>query len=178
MKLGVQQEFSVFDRFGQLLLLFRANVVSQDLLDTPSSFYVITSDNHMQIFFNYSISCFSADTWLWLSWCRFRIATHLLGHTHVIFAVLPFVLLLFWSLLSLFQICSFFFLHSCSCLFHRALQSFRINKLYISLCIIPKAPFRKTTQLICPWASVFILNDCIRHDCDGRPDHPHSFRIH
>lgn len=48
-----------------------------------------------------------------------------------------------------------FFPHSRSCLFHRALQSLRINKLYISLCIIPKAPFRKNTQLICPRASVY-----------------------
>lgn len=60
------------------------------------------------------------------------------------------------SLPSISVLLSFlFFLHSRSCLFHRALQSLRINKLYISLCIIPKAPFRKNTQLICPRASVY-----------------------
>lgn len=42
-----------------------------------------------------------------------------------------------------------------SCLFHRALQHLRINKLYISLCTHFKAPFRKEAQLICPWASVY-----------------------
>lgn len=44
---------------------------------------------------------------------------------------------------------------SLSCLFHRALQHLRINKLYISLCTHFKAPFRKGTKLICPWASVY-----------------------
>lgn len=75
----------------------------------------------------------------------------------------PFVLLLSHllpalalpSISALLSFLFFFFLHSRSCLFHRALQSLRINKLYISLCIIPKAPFRKNTQLICPWASVY-----------------------
>lgn len=42
-----------------------------------------------------------------------------------------------------------------SCLFHRALQHLRINKLYISLCTHSKAPFRKGTKLICPRASVY-----------------------
>lgn len=42
---------------------------------------------------------------------------------------------------------SFFSPLSRSCLFHRALQSLTINKLYVSLCIVPKAPFRKKTHL-------------------------------
>lgn len=42
-----------------------------------------------------------------------------------------------------------------SCLFHRALQRLRINKLYISLCTRSKAPFRKGTELVCSWACVY-----------------------
>lgn len=61
-----------------------------------------------------------------------------------------------------------------SCLFHRAPQSLTINKLYVSLCIIPKAPFRKKkTLLICPWASVYPkwLHET-RSWLSGRPDRP------
>lgn len=153
--------YTLLDRFGQFLLLVAANVVSQDLLDILFSFYVITWDNHVNLF---QLLCFfllAADTWLSLSLCRFRIPTRLFGHVNVIFAFLSLVLLLPHLLPALptFHICLalifFFILYSRSCLFHRALQSLRINKLYISLCIIPKAPFRKKTQLICPRASVY-----------------------
>lgn len=92
----------------------------------------------------------------------------LLAHVEVVFSVLSFVLLLshllvlslphhrtFPSLLSpapspsVSLSFSFCFL-SLSCLFHRALQHLRINKLYISLCTHSKAPFRKGTKLVCP----------------------------
>lgn len=66
-----------------------------------------------------------------------------------------------------------------SCLFHTTLQHLRINKLYISLCTHFKAPFRKATKLICPWASVYPkwLHQTWSW-ASGSPDCPCSFVLY
>lgn len=126
----------------------------------------------------------TGESWLGLSWCRFlNCYTCLLGHVNVILLFsLLFCRALICSLLSLPSISvslSFFSPLSRSCLFHRALQSLTINKLYVSLCIVPKAPFRKKTPLICPRASVYPkwLHQTWSW-LSGRPDCPCWLLVH
>lgn len=160
--MGSPGVYILLDRFGPFLLLLRANAASQDLLDIH-----LSSQWSLEItFFNYSAVSFSLQTPECSSPDAGSESLHVFVGTrecqiccsNFCSAALSFALCslsLPLPYLSCSHFCFFVFLHSRSCLFHRALQSLRINKLYISLCIIPKAPFRKNTQLICPGASVY-----------------------